>query len=186
MVNNRTALKILFISNGIFVFANQLLGPLFAIYAGRFHTSTLWVSFSWFVYVFSATIFTAIVAKYGDRVKEKEYLLVAGFMFRVLSWILYIFTTNIELFLFIQVMLGLGDAIGSPAFDSIFATHLDKGAEVNEYSTWKMVLNFSLAIASLVGGLIVYYYSFELLFAIMAIFGIISSLIVFIQPRKLL
>jgi predicted MFS family arabinose efflux permease len=184
--NNRTALKILFISNGIFVFADRLLGPLYAIYAEKFHTSTLWVSFSWFVYVFSATIFTAIVAKYGDKVKEKEYLLVAGFMFRVLSWILYIFTSNIELFLFVQVMLGLGDAMGSPAFDSIFATHIDKGSEVNEYSTWKLVLSFSMAIASLLGGLIVYYYSFELLFVIMALLGVVSSLVVLLQPRKLL
>lgn len=186
ITQNKNALKILFISNGIFVFADRLLGPLYAIFAEKFDANVISVSFSWFVFMISATFFTLIVSKFGDRIKEKEYMLITGFIIRVISWILYIFTTNIFMFLLIQVLLGIGEAIGSPAFDSIFAKHLRKGKEVREYSNWKLVQNFSLAIASLIGGFVVYFLSFRVLFILMAILGTLSAVIVFIQPRRLL
>jgi len=185
-ITNQNALKVLFISNGIFVFADRLLGPLYAIFAEKFDANILSVSFSWFVFMLSATIFTFIVARYGDKIKEKEYLLAAGFIIRVISWIIYIFTNSLLMFIFIQVILGIGEAVGSPAFDSIFAKHLDKGAEINEYSTWKLVQNFSLAVASLIGGFIVYFLNFNVLFVLMALLGLFSTVIVLSQPRKLL
>jgi MFS family permease len=183
---NGAALRILFISNGIFVFANTLLGPLYAIFAEKFDSNILSVSFSWFLYMISTTVFTLIVMKYGDKIREKEYLLIIGFLIRIISWILYIFTTNIYMFLSIQILLGLGDAIGSPAFDSILSKHIDCGAEISEFSTWKLVMSFSVAIATLVGGFIVYYLSFNVLFVLMALLGTIAVLIVYFQPRKLL
>ncbi len=185
-VNNNKSLRILFISNGIFVFADRLLGPLYAIFAEKFDANVLSIGFSWFVFMGSATVFTFIVLKYGDKIVEKEYLLIGGFMLRVLAWFLYIFTNSLTMFILIQIILGLGDAIGSPAFDSIFAKHLNKGNEVHDYSSWKLVQNMSLAIASLLGGIIVYYISFEALFVAMALLGCISSLIVYFQPRDLL
>jgi MFS family permease len=183
---NKDALKVLFISNAIFVFADRLLGPLYAIFTEKFDANVLSISFSWFIFMISATVCTVIVNKYGDKVKEKEYLLVAGFLIRVLSWILYIFTTNLLMFFAIQIILGIGEAIGSPAFDAIFAKHLKKGAEIGEYSSWKILQNFALAIGSLVGGIVVFYLNFNVLFILMAILGIISSVIVLMQRRELL
>lgn len=185
-ISNNNALKILYISNGIFVFADRLLGPLYAIFAEKFDADILSISFAWFVYMLSATIFTLIIAKTGDKIKEKEYLLVAGFLIRSLSWVLYIFTANIYIFFLIQIILGIGEAVGSPAFDSIFAKHLNRGSEINNYATWKLVQNFALAIASLIGGFIVFYTNFSILFLIMAILSVFSSIIVLLQPRKLL
>jgi predicted MFS family arabinose efflux permease len=180
------SLQILFISNGVFVFASNLLGPLYAIFAQKFDVNILSVSFSWFLFLISTTFFTYIISKFGDRVKEKEYLIIAGFLVRALAWILYIFTTNIFVFLFIQIILGFGEALGSPAFDAIFAKHLEKGLEIKEYSNWKIISNFTYALATITGGIIVYYINFQFLFLIMVILAIISSIIIFIQPRKLL
>ena len=130
-ITNSNALKILFISNGIFVFADRLLGPLYAIFVEKFDTNILSVSFSWFIFMLSATLFTLIISKYGDRIKEKEYLLIAGFILRVISWILYIFTNSLLMFIFVQILIGIGEAVGSPAFDSILTNYLKKGAEIN-------------------------------------------------------
>jgi len=185
-ITNKNALKILFLSNGIFVFADRLLGPLFAIFAEKFDATILSVSFSWFVFMASATVFTFVVARFGDKIKEKEYLLMAGFIIRVISWLLYIFANSFTAFICIQVLLGIGEAVGSPAFDAMLATHLQKGAEINDYSTWKLVQNLSLAIASLIGGFVVYFTGFNLLFIIMALLGLLAAVIVFVQPRRLL
>ena len=37
-----------------------------------------------------------------------------------------------------QFLLGIGEAVGTPAFDVIFAEHLDKGKHINEYSDGKL------------------------------------------------
>jgi len=130
-ITNFNALKILFISNGIFVFADRLLGTLYAIFVEKFDTNILSVSFSWFIFMLSATLFTLIISKYADRIKEKEYLLIAGFILRVISWILYIFTNSLLMFIFVQILIGIGEAVGSPALDSILTNYLKKGAEIN-------------------------------------------------------
>jgi MFS family permease len=186
MIKNQRALKILFISNGIFVFASTLLGPLYAILAEQFDADILSISFAWFLYMLSTTLFSFVVSKLGDKVKEQEYLLVIGYAIRIISWILYIFTNNLYMFFAIQMLLGIGQAIGSPAFDAIFAIKLDKGFEINRYAKWQIIQNLSIAIASLIGGLIVNYLGFNILFMAMASLGIISIIIILIQPRKLL
>ena len=185
MYNNRS-LKILFIANGIFVFAGKLLGPLYAVFAENFDTNVLSISFAWFVYMFSSTLFSVVVLYFGDRIKEKEYMLILGFLLRALSSMLYIFIGSFFMFIIVQIILGIGDAFGSPAFDSIFAEHLDRGREIYNYSSWKVIQNFLLAVASLIGGIVVYYINFDFLFFIMACLALLSAVIVYLQPRKLL
>lgn len=73
-ITNFNALKILFISNGIFVFADRLLGPLYAIFVEKFDTNILSVSFSWFIFMLSATLFTLIISKYGDYTMLWHYM----------------------------------------------------------------------------------------------------------------
>ena len=69
------ALKTLYIYNGIFVFAGSLLGPLYAVYVGLIDSAILAVSVSWAVFLMATLVFTAVISRVGDRVKEKEYLL---------------------------------------------------------------------------------------------------------------
>ena len=73
-ITNFNALKILFISNGIFVFADRLLGTLYAIFVEKFDTNILSVSFSWFIFMLSATLFTLIISKYGDHTMLWQYM----------------------------------------------------------------------------------------------------------------
>ncbi len=183
-INN--SLKILFIFNGIFVFAAMLLGPLYAVYVETIDANVLSISITWSVFLASATFFTLIVQRKGDTLKEKEYLLMAGFLIRGISWFLFIFAGNILHLIFIQILIGLGEALGSPSFDAIFAEHLDEGIQIKEYSTWKLIVNGSNAVAAIVGGLIVSFFGFTTLFAIMSILAITSFLGVLFQPRNVL
>jgi len=80
------SLKILFLANGIFSFAGSMLGPLFAVFVERLDKNVLSVSLTWAAFMFSASIFTYLISLVGDRVKEKEYLLMAGFLVRAAGW----------------------------------------------------------------------------------------------------
>ena len=145
------ALKTLFIFNGLFVFAGSLLGPLYAIYVEKIARGIFPITLSWSVFLISTTLFTFLVARFGDKIKEKEYLLLVGYAIRAIVWLAYIFVPNFYFLLVAQFLLGIGEAVGTPAFDVIFAEHLDKGKHINEYSGWKIITNIVLAVGTLFG-----------------------------------
>jgi len=184
MINR--SLKILFLFNGFFVFAATLLGPLYAVYVKSIDENILSTSITWAVFLASATLFTYIVSKKGDSIKEKEYMLMAGFLIRAVSWLLFIFVGSIFHLILVQALLGLGEALGSPSFDAIFAQHLDEGMQIKEYSSWKLIVNGTTAIATVIGGLVVANFGFTVLFIVMSSLALVSFFGVLFQPREVL
>ena len=184
---NKKSLLILFVFNGIFVFANTLLGPLYAIFTSENIGNNISIAtISWAAFLLSSSFFTIIVGKFGDRIKETEYLLAIGYLLRGATWILFPLIGSLELLILAQIVIGLGDALGSPAYDSLFAVHLDREESVKEYSTWKVISNLTNGVAVIVGGIVVQSFGFDVLFPTMGILAIISCMGILIQPRKLL
>jgi len=93
---------------------------------------------------------------------------------------------SLAMLIVLQIILGLGEALGSPAFDSIFAEHLDRNKHVREYGDWKLIYNLTLALGTIVGGFLVVKFGFNVLFITMAFLALISLLIVWRQPRRVL
>lgn len=183
---NNKALKVLFFYNGIFVLAGSLLGPLYAVYVQKFQSGVLAISVSWSAFIISATFFIYLLSKIGDRFKEKEYFLLAGYLIRALAWFLFIFIGNIWSLVILQIFLGLGEALGTPTFEAIFAEHLDQGKFLAEYSNWKLITNIVLAIGTLAGGIIVAKFGFTPLFLAMSALSAVSFIGVLLKPRNLL
>ena len=184
MKNN--SLKALFIFNGIFVFAGALLGPMYAVFVETIDPSIFSISISWSAFLISTTIFMIMIRKFGDSVFEKEYLLLAGYLIRSIAWFYFPFISIIIELVFLQILLGLGEALGTPSFDAIFAQHLDKGKEIKEYSEWKLITNIGGAIAVIIGSFIVNYFGFNFLFFLMGSLSLISFFGILIKPRDLL
>jgi len=184
MKNN--ALKSLFIYNGIFVMAAAMLGPLYAIYVVKFVDGITAVSISWAAFLISTSFFTYLVSRNGDGLREKEYLLLAGYVMRILSWILLIFVHSLWALVFVQILLGLGESLGTPSFNALFADHLDKNKYIKEYSTWSLIANLTSAVGILAGGFIVNNFGFKALFILMAGLSLISFFGILFKPRKLL
>jgi len=180
------SLKTLFLFNGIFVFAGSLLGPLYAIYVEGIDKSILAVSSSWSIFLISATVFTYLMSRWGDKVKEKEYFLILGYLIRAFVWFGYIFVGNLYTLLILQLLLGAGEAAGTPSYDTIFAEHLDKNKHIRDYSVWKVISNLVGALAVFLGGVLVTTYGFIPLFVIMSALALVSMVGILLSPRKLL
>ncbi|MBI2010673.1 MAG: MFS transporter [Candidatus Colwellbacteria bacterium] len=180
------SLKILFITNGIFVFAAALLGPLYAIYVWGINKALLSVSFSWFAFLASSIIFTYLVSLWGDKIKETEYLLLLSYLIRAVAWFLFIFAASIPAVIGIQVILGVGEALGAPSFGTILAEHLPQGRYVRAYSDYQMINLLVSAVGVLLGGVIVSQFGFNTLFVSMSILALAATFITAIQPRELL
>lgn len=180
------SLKTLYFTNSIFVFAASLLGPLYAVYVEKITDNLIAVSMTWSIFLISSLIFTFVVSRVGDRVKEKEYMLMAGFLIRSAVWIGYIFVPNLGLLIVAQVFLGLGESLGSPAFMALIAEHLDKGKHIKDYANWSMLSHLVAAISTMFGGWLIVNYGFNTVFIGMATLALISFFILLVQPRDLL
>lgn len=179
-------LKVLFQANGIFIFGASLLGPLYAVYVERIVSTPVAISASAAAFLVASTLFTLLIAQFGDRVREKEYLLMGGFLIRAFAWLGYIFVDSMTALLLVQVLLGLGEALGSPSFNALFAEHLDRGEAVKDYSSWSIFQSLVSAAGVVTGGFIATYFGFAPVFIAMAAFAIASFLFVFFQPRRIL
>jgi len=180
------SLKTLFLFNGIFVFASSLFGPLYAVYVEGIDKSVLAVSSSWSAFLFSTTLFTYLMSKWGDKLKETEYFLICGYLIRAIVWIGYIFAGNFYMLIFLQILLGIGESLGTPSYDAIFAEHLDRNKHIRDYSIWKVISNLVGASATLIGGFVVFAYGFVPLFVFMGALALISMLGILLSPRELL
>jgi len=181
------ALKTLFIYNGIFVFAGSLLGPLYALFVETIDTTNITsVSLSWSAFLISTTLFMLLVRKYVDFLKEKEYLLMAGYLVRAIVWFIFPSISTVIGLIALQTLLGFGEALGTPAYDAIFAEHLDKNKHVQNYTDWKLVSNIVGAIAVILGGIFVNELGFSTLFYTMGALALVSFFGVWLKPRRLL
>lgn len=179
-----TALQILFICNGVFMLGASLLGPLYAVYVQHLGTGIITITNSWAVFLISTTVCLIIVSRVGDKTSKKD-LLMAGFLIRAFVWTSYIFIHSVPQLLLIQAILGLGEALGTPAFGSLFAEHLDKNIHVREYADWNVVANCVTAAGTIAGGYIASLYGFQYLFVTMSSLAVLSFIIMFFHPHKL-
>lgn len=180
------ALKTLFLYNGIFVFGSSLLGPLYAVFVETIDKNVMSVSLTWFAFLISTTVCLMVLRRYGDRIKEKEHLLLAGYFIRAMVWFIFPLTSTLFMLVVLQLLLGVGEAVGTPAYEAIFAEHLDKGKQVKEYTDWKLISNLVSAFAVLLGGLIVNRFGFNTIFMIMGVLASVAFIGVLWQPRKIL
>ncbi|MEI6498374.1 MAG: MFS transporter [bacterium] len=174
MPKENNFLKTLFIYNGIFVFAGGLIGPLYAVYVQKFDSNISSISLSWAAFLLSTTFFLFILSRFGDKIKDKKILLQFGFLIRAIAWISYIFVGNIGALIIVQILLGLGEALGTPSFEALFAEHLDDNSHINEYSEWKLIVNGASGLAVIGGGFLVQKLGFNILFISMSILALIT------------
>lgn len=91
----------------------------------------------------------------------------------------------IALFL-VQALIGLGEAIYSPAFDAVYSKHLDKKHSGIQWGAWESTNYFTTAAGAIIGGIIVTSFGFQSLFVVMGILCIGSALYIYSLRRNVL
>lgn len=180
------SLKLLLAINSIFVLAGNLLGPLYAVYIEGLGGSIAVVSGTWSVMLLTTTLVNFILIRYGDKIKEHEYLLIFGFIFRAIAWIGFVYAPSITAIILLQIVIGAGEAVGSTGFDAIMAEHLDKSSHIRDYAVWKTISNVLAAMATLIGGFVVTSYGFTPMFVFMGIVALSCAIFTYLLPRRAL
>jgi len=181
------ALRILLVTNGLILIAGAMLGPIYALFVERIGGDLLDASIAGALFALSAGIVSLIFGRMSDRIKHSEYVMILGYVLMGTGFFLYQFVDSVWHLFIIQILIGFGEAIYSPAFDKLYSIHLDAKKEGTEWGAWESMNYFTAAFGALIGGLIVTRFGFNAIFIIMAALSYISaSYLYIISPKRVL
>jgi predicted MFS family arabinose efflux permease len=182
----RNALNILIVSNSLILLAGAMLGPIYVLFVQQVGGDFLDASFAGGIFAVAAGIVVLLSGKVSDIVEENELIMVFGYAIMGVSFLLYMFVSSVWHLLLVQVLMGLGDAIYSPAFDALYSRHVEAKRGGSQWGIWESMRYFVTAVGAMLGGLTVAYFNFQVLFLIMAAFCFGSAIFIFFLPRNIL
>jgi sugar phosphate permease len=180
--------KLLLWGANIWYFGEGLLGPLLAIYTEKIGGDILDISWAWASFLIATGLFYIITGRWINRKsdKTKQRLLVFSYGLNALFTFGYIFISSPAQLFVLQAMLGVSEAIGSPTWDSLYSKSLKDSHDGYAWGLAGGQSQIITGVSVLIGGFMVFYFSFNLLFIIMGIIQIIATIIqakILFQPE---
>lgn len=178
-------LKLLLFSSALFMLAGGLFGPIYAIFVEEIGGDILTAGLAYSAFAIASGVLIFLISKWEDHVKHQEKLVVAGFVLSCIGFAGYLFIKRpLDLFL-VQIIFGIGEAIGTPAFDGLYSRHLDKGKYVSEWGLWESLDYIVAGVAAVIGGFLAKIYGFKFLFIVMLILSFIGLIISLFLMREI-
>ncbi len=180
------ALRVLLLTNAMVLVSGAMLIPIYALFVEDIGGSLMDASLTGGIFALVAGITTLFAGRFADRIKRDKLIVVYGYALSGLGFLLYNFVESI-LFLFaIQVLVGFSEAFYSPAFDKLYTKHVTIKKAGREWGAWESMNYFSIAIGAFLGGLIVTFFGFNVLFTIMAFLCCLSAIYIWQLPKRVL
>lgn len=180
------AIPIIISTDSIVMLATTMLGPIYALFVDEIGGTLLDASLAGAIFALAAGITSIVSGKITDRIKEKEFIVIIGYLIIAAGFFLMTQVRTMSFLFTIQVLIGLGTALYMPAYDTLFAQHTNKKRAGRQWGAWESTYYFTAAIGATVGGLVVTQFGFQTMFVIMGILCVGSALYIYFLPRKVL
>lgn len=183
----RRALQILLVAEAFFMLAGGMFGPIYAVFVKEIGGDLLTAGSAYAAFAIAAGVLILLISKWEDRIKHQERLVVVGYALSCVGFLGYLLIQSPWHLFIVQIIFGVGEAVCSPAWCSIYSKSLDKGKFASEwglYSTQKYIIT---AIAATAGGFLANLYGFQFIFKIMlmvSIAGLIISIFLVMKKHK--
>lgn len=167
--------RILLFGSNIWYLGEGMLGPLFAVFGERVGGSVLDISWAWAIYLIIIGVLVILIGDISDK-RGKEKLMVAGYALNAFFTFCYLLVSEPAHLFVVQAGLGVAAALAIPTWMSLYARYEDRK---HEGLTWGVAAGLNrilTGVALVIGGLIVTYFSFEVLFITMGIIQVIATL----------
>ncbi len=174
--------KILLYGGNIWSFGAGMFGPLLAIFTEKIGGSILDIAWAWAIFLIVSGVVYINVGRISDHRIKKEKLMVLGYALNALFTFSYLFVQKPMHLFIVQAGLGIASATASPTWMALYAKYEDKK---HAGFTWGLAggeAAILTGIAVIIGGMIVKYISFNVLFIAM---GIIQSIATIYQAQIL-
>jgi len=180
------SLRILIMVNSILVFIMGLFAPFYAVFVQQIGGSIAFAGLSWAIFSIVSGVLIFLFSNWQMKVKEPELLIALGYILRSGVFISYAFMTNIPQLIVTQIFWGIAVALGTPAFDSVYANHTNKESSIIEWGRWEGIAAIVTGVAALVGGVFIQTFGYEAVFIIMATVSLGLGIYVWKLPREVL
>lgn len=186
MLNVR--LRYLLFSNYLNLFGFSLFSPLYALYATGIGATPQLVGLSYAVNTLASACMVIMFGRFEDRFKDKRKMVVVGYFWLSAAAFSFLLVHTIPQLFLIQVFNAIGTGILLPAFKATYMRTEDRGSEAREWSFYDGGNMLSTAAGAALSGVILAYYGFHAIFAIMGTIQLIAafvSLRVIAEPTTL-
>ena len=170
-------LKYLLVSESMWMLAIGFFGPIYAIFVTGIDGTVLDAAGAYAAFSLVAGFLVFFISRWEDHIKHKEKLVIIGHLVGAAGILGYMFVSNTMHLFIVQAVLGISQAIGSPAFEGIYSRNLDKGKFVSEWGMYDSIGYVVAGISAGVGGLIAFTFGFPTLFFIMFVLAIMSTVV---------
>jgi len=177
--------KSLLITESFWIFGSGLFLPIFAIFSQRVGGDILDAGIAAGLFLIVTSTLEWPIGRLLDRFKEKWFIVVDYFL-EGLIFIGYAFVNSIWLLFILQVFLGIADAIGNPAWESLYDKNTTNKNSGRAWASAHMYPGYFSAIGILIGSALVKFYGFNLVFLSGAVFSFLAGFlaIIFIGKQK--
>jgi MFS family permease len=168
----RLLLKVSFLT----AFAEAMLVPMYAAFAEKVGGSILDAGIAFAAFSIATGVVVALVGTrpwFQDHIKR---FLILGFLGSALCDVSYAFVQNKWQLFGAQVIAGLATGLIEPAWDSLFTDDIEHSPAMH-WSIWAGGTHLVTGAAALIGGLIVAYWSFTVLFLVMAAIDLVAGIV---------
>jgi MFS family permease len=148
-------------------FAESMLVPMYAAFTEKVGGSILDAGIAFAVFSMATGIVVALIGTRPWFQQHVRSCLVLGFLVSSACAVSYVFVANRWQLFAAQVVAGLATGLIEPAWDALFTDDIEHSS-AKHWSIWAGGTHLAAGVASLVGGLIVAYFSFNALFLSMA------------------
>ena len=173
-------MKVLLSAAGLFMLAGGLFGPIYAVFVEEIGGDLLTAGGAYAVFAISAGVLIYFISRWEDRVKNQEILIILGYVCSMLGFGGYLLVREPWHLFMVQVIFGIGEAIGTPAYDGVYSRNLEKGKFASQWGLWETMAWILAGISAFAGGVIAEEFGFQILFIVMFILSIIGLFVSFL------
>ena len=168
-------IRILLIGANLWYIGEGMFGPLFSVYAQRIGGDILDLTGAWSVYLFVTGVCMLVVGAGADRWRMPERLMVAGYALNALCTFAYLLVVAPWQLLLVQAGLGLASALATPTWNSLYSLYTPPARSGTVWGVAHGMQYLITGLAVLIGGAIIYWGSWTLLFVIMGMIQVIAA-----------
>ncbi|MBK8247138.1 MAG: MFS transporter [Gemmatimonadetes bacterium] len=170
-------LKLLLVASSLWYFSEGLLGPLFAVFSEQIGGDVLDITAAWATYLIVSGLAYPVVGKLLNRSRWKFRMIAVGYALNTIFTFAYLLVRDTTDLLFVQIGLGIAEAVSTPSWDAYFASQLSERDDTFAWGIASGHTQFVSGVAIAIGGLIANFVSFQALFVLMGCLNLVATVV---------
>jgi predicted MFS family arabinose efflux permease len=163
----------------------NLLAPIYAIFIKGIGGTLLDASVTVGFYAILKGVLYFLLRSLKESKFSRKVMIAFGYFMFFVSYVCYLFASNVVHVLIIQTLLAFGEVVVNPSWSAVIANALTKGKERSIYSDFYGYRSIAEGGAAILGGILATKLGFNVLFGIMATFALTAStLSLFLKEEK--